>query len=44
MPKIIKDVEQSVFKAVMDVVTSEGIDQLSMKQRDRRRDSLQLLP
>ncbi|SFK47714.1 DNA-binding transcriptional regulator, AcrR family [Marinilactibacillus piezotolerans] len=32
MPKIIKDVEQSVFKAVMDVVTSEEIDQLSMKR------------
>lgn len=32
MPRIIKDVEQSVFKAVMDVVTSEGIDQLSMKR------------
>ncbi|GEK89662.1 transcriptional regulator, TetR family [Alkalibacterium putridalgicola] len=32
MPKIIKDVEQSVFKAVMAVMTTDGIDQLSMKR------------
>ena len=32
MPKIIKDVEVSVFNAVMTVMTSDGIDQLTMKQ------------
>lgn len=32
MPKIIKDVEQSVYKAVMEVVTTDGIEQLSMKR------------
>lgn len=32
MPKIIKDVEQSVFKAVMAVMTTDGIDQLNMKR------------
>ena len=32
MPKIIKDVEQSVLQAVLTVVTTDGIEQLSMKR------------
>lgn len=32
MPKIIKDVEQSIFQAVMEVVTTNGIDHLSMNR------------
>lgn len=32
MPKIIKDVEESVFKAVMAVMITEGIDHLNMKR------------